>query len=68
MFGYLLYSGDSTKKILKLNSVRKSVTIRIYFLFMKNKEVLQLNIHHSKDERNIKERELWTGEEICLRL
>lgn len=48
----VIYPGDSTKKILKLNSVRKPVTVWIYFLFMKNKEALQLKyiIHHSKDE------------------
>lgn len=51
MLGYVLCPGDSTKKMLQLNSVRKSVTIWITFLFMENKKVLQLEytIHHSKD-------------------
>lgn len=68
MFGYLLYLGDSTKKILQLNSVRKSVTIWIYFLFMKNIKVLQLCYSPQQNECNIKQKELCIGEGSCLRL
>ena len=47
MFGYLFYPGVPTKKILKLNSVRKSVTMRITFFLMKNTEYFTVRIYYS---------------------